>query len=523
MLRTRVAPSATGRPRRVLVPVLLLVLLAALDLTVIAPILPDVLFDLRVNTAEADRYVWIVSGYLLAYTLTIPLMGRLSDIIGRRPTFMLALAIFIAGSLACAVAGSLPASIAARVVQGIGGGAMVPVAMAVVGDLLPRTRRAGALGIVAAADTLGWVLGPIWGAAIEQITGNWRWIFFLNVPLGLIAGAVLFVVWREAPRPERPAGRPDLLGALLLTVGLLCINLGVSVAAEPVGAESARALGAAPNPLSAYRLPLLAIGLAAMAALILVELRARDPLIPLSIFRRSEFSAANTTNFLAGAALMVAMVNVPLIAALLVAEDRIGMVSAQLLSAFSITMALAAFAGGRISERWGYRGITWVGLAVAAVGFWQMSRWPDLIDMGRMAPDLAIAGLGLGLVIAPIGTAAINAARQRDLGIASGLVIVMRLLGMTLGISALTAWAVARLNAAMADLPPVVQQPGETLAQYLARQQEMATQLAIPATLDVIRGTFSVAAILCLLAAIPVLWLTTRPEPGEESSGERGA
>lgn len=506
--------TTTRRPLRLLLPALIVVVLAALDLTVIAPILPSVLVDLQINTAEADRYVWIVSGYLLAYVLTIPLMGRLSDIIGRRVTFLLALGIFLVGSAACAGADSLTAIIIARVIQGFGGGAMVPVAMAVVGDILPAARRAGALGIVAAADTLGWVLGPIWGVVIEQLTGGWRWIFVLNIPIGILAGLALIFLWRDAPLAPRRRVPLDLPGALFLTIGLLGITLGLSVAAEPVTGEGARALGAAPNPLSAYRLPLVAGGIAALVALVAIESRTRHPLIPLDIFSRRLFSAANAANLLVGAALMVAMVNVPLLVALLVAEERVSIVSAQLLSAFSITMAIGALVGGRVSERTGYLGITVVGLIVSAAGFWHMGGWGNTLAIPRMTLDLVITGAGLGLVIAPIGAAAIDVARQRDLGIASGLVIVMRLLGMTLGISALTAWAIARLNVAMANLPDITQEPGESFADYLARQQAIATEYAIPATIGVIRDTFGAAAIICLAALIPALFLFTRTRRG---------
>ena len=502
------AAAAGQSPARLLVPVLIIVVVAALDLTVIAPILPAVLVDLRVNTAEADRYVWIVSGYLLAYTLTIPLMGRLSDIVGRRATFLSALGVFLAGSAACAAADTLPAIVAARVVQGFGGGAMVPVAMAVVGDLLPPARRAGALGIVAAADTLGWVLGPLWGAAIEQLTGDWRWIFLLNLPIGLAAGAVLVLRWHDAPLGGRQRMALDLPGALLLAIGLLGLSLGLSVGAEPMPGGGSRALGAAPNPLAAYRLPLVVVGVVALALLVVVERRARDPLIPLGIFRERLFAAANGTNFLIGAALMVAMVNVPLLTALLVEEARVSIVSAELLGAFSLAMGVGALVGGRVAERFGYAGVTLAGLLIAAAGFWRMSGWSNTLEMTRMGLDLAVTGVGVGLVIAPIAAAAINAARRSDLGIASGLVIVMRLLGMTLGISALTAWGVSRLNEALTNLPPVVQQPGESLADYLARQQEVAVQQAIPATIDVIRDTFGAAALICLLAILPTLFLS---------------
>ncbi len=500
--------SPVSRPLSVVAPALVVVLVAALDLTVIAPILPRMLSDLDVNTAEADRYVWVVTGYLVAYTLTIPLLGRFSDIFGRRNAFLLALGVFLLGSGMCASAHTLPMLIAARSIQGFGGGAMVPISMALVGDILPRDRRAAALGIVAAVDTLGWVLGPIWGAGFTQVFGTWRGVFWLNIPIGLIVGVILLRVWRKGI-PTSQERRPiDLPGAALLSMALLFINLGVSAGSGSTGPNGQHPLGSTANPLSNYQIPLIALGILALIGLVFVELRVKHPLIPLTLFKNRLFSSANATNALVGAALMAAMVNVPLQVALIaVTEHRSEIVSAELLGAFCSAMALGALAGGRLTTKMGYRIVVLVGLVLASGGLRLMSGWPNDLQVMRMARDLALGGFGFGLVIAPVGAAAINAARARDLGIASGIVIVMRLLGMTIGISALTGWAVSRLNHALINLPTLPQKTGETLGDYLARQQTYATDKAIPLTLSIIRDTFTVAAVICLIAIIPALFL----------------
>ncbi len=500
--------SAVSRPLSIVAPALVVVLVAALDLTVIAPILPRMLSDLDVNTAEADRYVWVVTGYLVAYTLTIPLLGRFSDIFGRRNAFLLALGVFLVGSGMCATAHTLPMLIAARAIQGFGGGAMVPISMALVGDILPRDRRAAALGIVAAVDTLGWVLGPIWGAGFTQLFDSWRGVFWLNIPIGLVVALLLIRGWRQGV-PSSQERRPiDLPGAALLSMALLFINLGVSAGSESTGPNGQHPLGSSANPLSNYQIPLILVGVLALIGLILVELRVKHPLIPLALFKDRLFASANATNALVGAALMAAMVNVPLQVALIATtEHRSEIVSAELLGAFCSAMALGALIGGRLTTKLGYRTVVLVGLALASAGFLLMSGWPNELQVVRMSRDLAIGGFGFGLVIAPVGAAAINAARARDLGIASGIVIVMRLLGMTIGISALTGWAVSRLNHALINLPPLPQKTGETLGDYLARQQAYATDKAIPLTLSIIRDTFTVAAVICLIAIIPALFL----------------
>lgn len=222
----------TRGQRRTIAAALLAVFVGALDLTVIATILPEMVTDLRINAADVDRYVWIVNSYLLAYVVAIPLVGRLSDLIGRTLAFQGSLAVFLLGSIACALATDLPAMVAGRAIQGAGGGALLPVTMALVGDLLPPGRRAAALGLVGGIDTLGWVLGPIWGALLVGMAPGdepWRWVFIVNVPLAIAASlAIGRVGVREPTIPHGWLARLDLPGAFLLAVALIALNLGLS-------------------------------------------------------------------------------------------------------------------------------------------------------------------------------------------------------------------------------------------------------------------------------------------------------
>ncbi|MGH2617814.1 MAG: MFS transporter, partial [Thermomicrobiales bacterium] len=191
--------------RRALGAALVAVFLGALDLTVIATILPGMVTDLRINAADVDRYVWIVSSYLLAYVVAIPVVGRLSDLLGRTRAFQGSLVVFLLGSLVCALASDLPIMVAGRTIQGAGGGALLPVTMALVGDILPPGRRAAALGLVGAIDTLGWVMGPLWGAALVEIAPGqepWRWVFIVNVPLALVAAVAIGRVGATPRSPE---------------------------------------------------------------------------------------------------------------------------------------------------------------------------------------------------------------------------------------------------------------------------------------------------------------------------------
>nr|MBA3337928.1 MFS transporter [Chloroflexia bacterium] len=293
------------------------VFIGALDLTVIATILPSMVMGLNVNTADVDRYVWIVNGYLLAYIVAIPLMGRVSDIIGRRPAFLIALTVFVVGSAWCASAGSLSSLIAARVVQGAGGGAVLPVTMALVGDLAAPAKRVAALGVVGAVDTLGWVVGPIWGAAIVGVLGgdkdSWRWVFWINLPLGVLAASAIMI--GIAPRPTSKSQSLDVVGALLLAIALVALNLALSSGGELSGNEGSglRALGGTRNPLADHLVELLLLTVVAAGLFMLWERRNSAPLVPLALFRHCPFVIAMATNFLVGAALIIAMVDVPIV------------------------------------------------------------------------------------------------------------------------------------------------------------------------------------------------------------------
>jgi EmrB/QacA subfamily drug resistance transporter len=494
----------------VLLPALAIVFLSSVDLTVIAPILPLILLDLNINAAEADRYVWIASGYLIAYTSCIPLFGRLSDTIGRYRALMLAAALFVGGSLICAMADSLWVLVLGRIIQGAGGGAMLPVTLALVADLYDERSRAPMLGIVGAVETVGWVLGPMWGSLIEQIAGSWRWIFWINVPAGVLIGTAMFRPAKEIARAAVARHRLDLISAALVVAGLATITTGLSIA-ETTGVEDgARALGAQDHPLDGYRLPIVVAGVSLLAAFVLRQTRVSNALVPLRLFRIKQFTSAAIANFGMGVALMVALVNVPVAVAVLVSASRLSIVTAQLLAGFSIPMALTALSGGFLVRQFGRMPPAVIGFALGAVGYFLMSRWPYEIDFAAMLPGLVLAGAGLGLVIAPLADAALHPAGEADRGIAASLVIVMRLLGMTLGISILSAWATGQVDSRLRaiDIPP--QRDAETTAEYLARQEEYLFDQAIPITLDILQTTFLVAGIVCSVALLAALWVGRR-------------
>ncbi len=505
----------TASSRRALSAALLAVFLGALDLTVIATILPGMVTDLRINAADVDRYVWIVNSYLLAYIVAIPVVGRISDLLGRTLAFQGSLVLFVLGSAICAVAGDLAVMVAGRAIQGAGGGALLPVTMALVGDVLPPGRRAAALGLVGAIDTLGWVMGPLWGALLVELGPGeepWRWVFIVNIPLAILAAVVIGRVGAAKQPTDREWVRQlDIPGALLLAGALLSLNLGLSAGGE-LGAPTggARALGGSRNPFADLVVPLVVLSAILGTAAIWRQFRAPWPLLPVRLFRNRQFTAAIAANFLVGASLIVAMVDVPVVTSLLVESEAVSRISALMLAPFTLLIAALSFAGGRVSHRLGFRLTASLGLVLVAVGYGAL--WLGLRGeaLAGMVPGLIVAGAGFGLVFAPIGATAIEAAPEADRGVAAAMTLVFRLLGMTIGISALTAIAVRRLQGLVGNMEQIKQLPGETTAEFLARQTILLYEIVLPTSLQVVRETFLLAGGIALVGLVPIAAFATR-------------
>jgi MFS family permease len=233
--------------------------------------------------------------------------------------------------------------------------------------------------------------------------------------------------------------------------------------------------------------------------------------LPVKLFGDRQFSAAIAANFLVGASLIVAMVDTPVITAMLVDQASVSRISALMLAPFTLLIALLSFAGGRAVSQVGFRRIASVGLLLVATGYGAL--WLGLRDgaLIGMVPGLVLAGAGFGLVFAPIGATAIDAAPDPDRGIAAAMTLVFRLLGMTIGISLLTAIAVRRLQGLVGNLETVVQAPEESTAEFLARQTALLYETVLPVSLQVARETFLLAGAIALLALIPVAVFSARP------------
>ncbi len=453
------------------------VFVGSIDLTVVTAVLPRILSDLQVSIdTELGHAAWIITGYLLTYTVSLTFMGRLSDLVGRRIMYFVCLLIFIIGSGLVAAASSLNGVIIGRVVQAFGAGAVVPISMALVGDLFPPQRRAPALGFVAAVETVGWMIGHLYGGILMRLFDDWRLLFWINVPLGIVALVLTWWALRDV-QTSRSAGGFDWWGSLLISGSLIALNVGLSAGSE-LGQTD---FYGQTQELPSYAVPLVIGSLVMLALFIWVEHRVRHPLFDITLLRQRNAGIASGVNMLVGFALALAIANVPLFI-----HTRLEIFnpgdpnilprgawdSGWMLSALTLTMAAMAVPGGWLTNRLGAKLPIVGGMATALLGFILLSTWQAHTTYTVMAAELVLAGVGLGLVLSPIATVIINTASEEYHGSASALVITLRLVGMTLGASVLTVWGVTRqhqLRQAGIDDPLAASDPALFLVNVAAQ------------------------------------------------------
>src|SRR5579885_978559 len=492
------------------------VFFTALDQTVVVTALPQIVTDLQIPFTQLDHAAWIVSAYLLGFIIAMPLMGRVSDIYGRRRIFLLCLSIFGIGSLFCGLAPILAQVsdlsflgvfgldtstpglmwlIGARFFQAIGGGAIVPVAMAVAGDFYGEERRGLALGIIGAVTEAGGVLGPLYGAVVVEHLG-WQYIFYLNVPIvvGLFAAA-----WFLIPRGSRLRAGIDWLGAVLLGLALTCLSLGLAQQGTDLGPVNASSAQPQNNPIA------LALAAVFLIAFILVERKVRWPVVDLSLFKRLPFGATSLVSLCVGAALIIAMADIPIFVDTVL--QRSVMDSGLALMRMTVMIPIGALLGGWLCGRITCRFTAVIGLLFTAVGFYLMSRWPIDVNWTQITISTVTAGMGFGLVIAPIGTTAINAVRSTQAGTASAVVTALRSLGITLGLAALTSWALAYFKQLAAQYPSL---PISATTEQFAQWSKGYAAHLINSAHIVYSAVFFTAMILCLLGIIPAVFLWGR-------------
>ncbi|GAA2281790.1 MFS transporter [Nonomuraea roseoviolacea subsp. roseoviolacea] len=496
------------------------VLLAALDAYVVVTVLIDIAEDIGIPVNRLERVTPVVTGFLLGYVAAMPLLGRLSDRYGRKPLIHLCLAAFAVGSVLTALAAGEVMVVAGRTIQGVAGGALLPITMALIGDLWEERERATALGAVGAAQELGSALGPLYGGALAKISrtsflgvelGGWHAIFWINVPLAVLA-AVAVQVTVPSPRPKEVAGDPET-GAVAAAApaveridgkggALLALALALLVAGL-YNPDPAKAV------LPPWGLPLIGAGLLVGAVFVRWEIRSPVRLLDLSGTRKGPLLATLGVSFLTGAALLVTMVFVQFTAQTLLEMEALD-AAWQVLGRFLIALPVGALAGGLLARRLGDRSVAVAGLLVAAAGYALMSRWPLDLAAARtqMDVDLVIAGLGLGLVIAPVSAAVLRVTPAAQHGVASAAVVVARMMGMLIGIAGVSAWGFYRFQSLTAHLDTPLPF-GVDPAVYARRMADYLARVDAALHLEYTE-MFLVTAVLCLLGAAAALFMPRR-------------
>jgi EmrB/QacA subfamily drug resistance transporter len=395
--------------------VLLGIFLSALDQTIVGTALPTIVTELQGN----DLYVWAFTAYLLTATVSGPLYGKLSDLVGRRPIFLFGVSIFLVGSLLCGLSQEMWQFLLFRGVQGLGAGALFPIALAIIGDIFAPSERGKYQGFFGAVFGLSSILGPAIGGLITENFG-WHWIFYVNIPLGIV---VLYIIWRTLPtHREADADRHvDYLGAALLVGGLVPILVGFTN--KQFGDWTDASVGG-----------LILAGLVVIGGFVWVESRAKEPIVPLRLFRMPTFTASVTAMFLAAVGFFAAVVFLP-------RWFQVVNGSSPTESGYQILPLLAglivsAIASGQIVARIGrYKALITGAFLVMAAGLYLLTNIRPDTPEPVMWFWMAVAGLGVGPTFAVFTLAVQNAVPVRDLGTATSSLTLFQQVGGTVGLA----------------------------------------------------------------------------------------
>ena len=498
------------------------VFLAGLELMITATALPTIVADIA-DWTRLRQASWIVNGYLVAYVAMMPLAGRLADRFGIVRPFLLALVAFATGSALSGAAQSLEPLVAARVLEGIGGGALIPLATAAASHLYEGSARGRALGIIGALTFLGMAAGPFVGAAILSVgdmgpamtaaglpstvtsllAPAWRWVFYVDVPLAFL---VLVYVWAaaadwDAPRVESPLRLPALV---LFTAGLA----GALVALTWAGAPDA--------PGGTVGWTVAAAGsIVAIAAALVVGRRTRDPLLDPRRYTERVLGGAVAVSGLTGYALATALIGGAVFVDRVLyggpADQRVA------LGGLAASVAVGALVSGLVLSRTGIVPVTLVGLACSVAGLGLLGGASELTSLDTLAVLLATFGLGFGLTVSPRSMAAVEAAGREAFGVASAAVTVARMLGMSVGLAILTAFGSERIE----SLTRAVQDQAfrDSILPAALRGRPLDDGLVVDALekwaanqgAGILAGLFLVAAAVTAVAVLPALAMGRQP------------
>jgi EmrB/QacA subfamily drug resistance transporter len=412
-----VAPAGNDRQRVKLIfgALMLVLLLASLDQTIVSTALPTIVSDL----GGIQHLSWVVTAYLLASTVVGPLYGKLGDLYGRKIVLQTAIVIFLAGSALCGISGDMTQLIAFRAVQGLGAGGLMVTTIAVVGDIIPPRERGRYQGYFGGVFGISTVVGPLLGGFLVDNL-SWHWIFYVNLPIGALAFAVIGAVFHS--RSEKVKHAIDYAGAAVLAAALSAIVLFTSLGGNTYAWRS--------GPLIA----MIVAGVLLLVAFPFVELRAQEPILPLKLFQNRIFDVTSVIGFIVGLALFGAVTFLPLY--LQVVKGHTPTSSGLLLTPMMAGLLITSIVSGNLISRWGrYRPFPIAGTAIMTVGVFLLSRLSVTTPAWQTSLFLLVLGFGLGMVMQVLVLAAQNAVPFGLLGVATSGSTLFRQVGGAIGVA----------------------------------------------------------------------------------------
>ena len=505
------APHAAGLTHRQILVVfsglMAGMLLAALDQTIVSTALPVIVGEL----GGLEHLTWVVIAYLLSSTVVAPIYGKLGDLYGRKIVLQVGIVVFLGGALLSALANSMTFLIIARTIQGLGGGGLMVVAMAVVADVIPPRQRGRIQGVFGAVFGVSTVAGPLLGGFIVEHS-SWQWIFLINLPLGILALVVIGLVLK--PSPNRVSHQVDYLGFVLLTAGLSAFVLATSLGGITFAWTSLEIVG------------LVAAALVLLAAFAFVEARATEPVLPLPLFRNNTFLVTNAVGFLVGMAMFGSITFLPMYlqlakgvsptnSALQLVPMMVGLIGASTLSGFLMTRT------GR------YRFLPMISTAVLVVGLVLLANMQLDTPDWQVAIYMLLVGAGIGPVNSTGVTATQNAVPRALVGVATAGNTLFRQIGGSIGVSVFGAIFASGLASRLGSLMPEGSGVGAFNAQMLAALPEQSRQAVLEAFAQALHPVFYIAAVAAFVAFVLVFFLrelplatTLRHEPEAEIEAE---
>jgi EmrB/QacA subfamily drug resistance transporter len=401
-----------------LVPVMfalfLSILVASLDNTIVSTAMGTIVGEL----GGMDQFVWVTSAYLIAEMAGMPIFGKLSDMYGRKRFFMLGIFLFLIGSILCGTAQNITQLSIYRAIQGIGGGALMPIAFTIIWDVFPAEQRGKMSGILGAVFGLSSIFGPLVGAYITDFW-NWRWIFYINIPIGAICLILIFLYYHESKKQVKQI--IDWSGAFTLVASIVCLMFGLELGGDEYMWGSVQILALFSGFLILF------------GGFLFIETKAKNPIISFEMFKYRLYTASNFVGLFYGATFMVATIYIPLYIQGVMGGNATS--SGLLLIPMMIGTTITASLGGELVKRMSYQGVMFASVVILLVGIGLLSTLSPSTSRLEVTIYMIIIGLGTGASFSVLSMAAMHHFDSSQRGAASSTNAFLRSLGMTIGIT----------------------------------------------------------------------------------------